>query len=166
MTVTDKVGRTSTASTTITVGDEPQNVYPYTDYSHSVAAHGLVKISLQKLEGNDCCARGALVDVIVTGDRDGGYVTVYPDGTARPGLATVQFQAGRAAENSTLATGGTADFYNGSAAAITLDIVTYGIDTIETANGYGAYGETYAPIGRPPCCRRRRSPAVTRSRSG
>jgi PKD repeat protein len=146
ITVTDKIGRTATAKATITVGDEPQSVDPFTDYDHAVAGHGLVKIALSKLVGGDCCARGALVDVIVTSPQKAGFVIVYPDGTTRPALSTVQFQAGQDAENSTLATGGTVDFYNGSAAAVDLQIVTYGIDTIMTTNGYGANGETYAPV--------------------
>ena len=141
ITVTDKIGRSSTAKATITVGDEPQDVYPFSDYDHSVAGHGLVKIALSKLDGGGCCARGALVDVIVTSPQKAGFVIVYPDGTTRPELSTVQFQAGQAAENSTLATGGTVDFYNGSAGTVNLQIVTYGID-----DGYGAYGETYAPV--------------------
>ena len=145
LTVTDKLGRTATATATITVGDEPQDAYPTTDYNHSVAAHGLVKIPLANLEGG-CCARGALVDVRVTDDSKAGYVVVYPDGTSRPDLSTVQFQAGRAAENSTLATGGsTIDFYNGSAGSINLQVVRFGLDTIMTA-GTGSYGETYAPV--------------------
>ena len=141
ITVTDKIGRTSAAKATITVGDEPQDVYPFSDYDHSVAGHGLVKIALSKLAGGGCCARGALVDVVVTSPQKAGFVIVYPDGTTRPDLSTVQFQAGQAAENSTLATGGTVDFYNGSAGSVDLQIVTYGID-----DGDGAYGETYSPV--------------------
>jgi PKD repeat protein len=144
VTVTDKLGRKSTAKATITVGDEPQDVFPRTEYSHSVAAHATVKIPLSTLQENGS-ARGALVDVIVTSPQKAGYVVVYPNGTTRPDLSTVQFQAGRAAENSTLATGSTVDFYNGSAGTIDLNVVTYGIDTI-TTGGYDAYGETYAPV--------------------
>ena len=67
--------------------------------------------------------------------------------TGRPGpTCRPCSSSGRAAENSTLATGGTVDFYNGSAGTVNLQIVTYGIDTIMTTNGYGAYGETYAPV--------------------
>jgi hypothetical protein len=42
--------------------------------------------------------------------------------------------------------GSTVDFYNGSAGTIDLNVVTYGIDTITTTGGYGAYGEAYAPV--------------------
>ena len=148
-TVTDKLGRTSTAKATITVGDEPQDVFPKVEYSHSVAAHATVKIPLLTLEEGGGATRGALIDVRVTSPQKAGYVIVYPNGTTRPDLSTVQFQAGRAAENSTLATGSTVDFYNGSAGTINLEVVTYGVDTITTTDGYGGYGgygETYSPV--------------------
>ena len=145
LTVTDKLGRKTAAKATITVGDEPQDVSPTTDYDHSVAAHAVVKISQANL-GADCCSRGALVDVIVTSPKGSGYVTMYPDGTTRPDLPTVQFLTGRPAENSALATGSTVDFYNGSPGTINLQVVTYGIDTIMTTEGYGSYGETYKPV--------------------
>lgn len=144
-TVTDLLGRKSTATATITVGDEPQDVIPETDYGRKLAAHAVVKIPRSKLDlGGD--ADGALVDVIVTSPKKAGYVSVYPDGTPRPADATVRFQAGKAAENSALATGGTVDFYNGSAGTIHLNIVTYGIDDIVTTQGTGMIGDTYAPV--------------------
>jgi PKD repeat protein len=145
-TVTDLLGRKSTAAATITVGDEPQDVVPEHIYGRNLPAHAVVKIPLSRLDLSDCCADAALVDVIVTSPTKAGYVLVYPDGTPWPADATVRFQAGKAAENSALATGGTVDFYNGSAGTIHLDIVTYGIDDIMTTQGYGAIGDTYAPV--------------------
>lgn len=145
-TVIDLLGRASTATATITVGDEPQTAFPETIYSRALAAHAVVKIPLSKLDLNDCCSDGALVNVIVTSPMKGGYVSVYPDGKPRPADATVRFQAGKAAENSALASGAVVDFYNGSAGTIHLDIVTYGIDDIMTTQGYGAFGETYVPV--------------------
>lgn len=145
-TVTDLIGRASTATATITVGDEPQTAFPETIYSRALAAHAVVKIPLAKLDLGDCCSDGALVDVIVTSPRKGGYVSVYPDGKPRPADATVRFQPGKAAENSALASGTVVDFYNGSAGTIHLGIVTYGIDDIMTTHGYGVFGETYVPV--------------------
>ena len=162
LTVTDVLGRTSTARATITVGDEPLHVYPSDAYNHEVAAHGVVQIPLSKLDEGNCCARGALVDVSVVSAKKAGDVTVYPNGTPRPGLPTVQFQAG-AAENSALATGSTVDFYNGSAGSIDLDVVTYGIDTI--TEPYGITGATARRTPRSPrsaCSPGPRSRAVTR----
>ena len=147
LTVTDALGRTSTARATITVGDEPLHVFPRDAYSHEVAAHGVVQIPLSKLDEGNCCARGALVDVSVVSAKKAGYVTVYPNGTPRPGLPTVQFQAGRGAENSALATGSTVDFYNGSAGPIDLTIVSYGVDSMTQPFGkFGGEGEAYVPV--------------------
>lgn len=145
ITVTDLLGRVTTTKVTITVGDEPVGVNPARVFSNTVAAHAVVKIPLSKLTPG-WPARAALVDVIVTNPRKGGYVTVYPNGTPRPGFAAVQFQAGKSAENSALATGATVDFYNGSAGPIHLAVVTYGIDYVRTSPYYGSFGDTYAPV--------------------
>jgi hypothetical protein len=127
------------------VGNELQDVYPEDVYSSTVAAHAVVKLSRSMLVLGDTFSPGALVNVIVTSPKKADFVTVYPDGTSRPSLSTVQFQAGRAAENTTLATGVT-DFYNGSAGPIHLDIVTYGIEDITSTQGAGSDGETYQPV--------------------
>ena len=94
ITVTDKLGRTSHASASITVGDEQADVNPFTDYDHSVAAHGTIKLSLDTLTDGDCCARGAFVELIVSADKQAGYITMYPDGATRPGLAAVHSTPG------------------------------------------------------------------------
>jgi hypothetical protein len=144
MTVTDKLGRLSTVKSSITVGDALQQVFRKTVYSNVVAAHSVVKLGRSTLVEGDSFSPGALVDVMVSAATKPGYVTVYPDGTPRPATATVQFQAGRDAENSAL-TNGTTDFYNGSAAPVQLDIVTYGLVEIMTGAG-GSYGSTYVPV--------------------
>jgi len=146
ITVTDKLGRTSTASATITVGDEPVEVPPSTDDDQSVPAHGTVSLPMQSLEGVGCCAFGTFVEVIVSAAKQPGYITMYPDGTTRPDLATVQFHAGQPAENTALATGSTVDFYNDSTGSVNLQIVTYGLDQIVSGKGYGGYGNTFAPV--------------------
>ena len=146
LTVTDRLGRVSTAKATITVGDDLQDTRPVVDYSHAVAAHSVVEIPRSKLDLGDPATPGALIDVSVTGAEKSGYVTVYPSGTSRPDLSTVQFQAGEAAENSALATGGSVDFYNGSAGPINLNVVTYGIDDDATTPDYGSQGATFAAV--------------------
>jgi PKD repeat protein len=146
LTVRDKLGRTSTAKATITVGDDLQDTRPVVDYSHTVAAHSVVEIPRSKLDLGDPTTPGALIDVSVTDAKKSGYVTVYPNGTSRPDLSTVQFQAGEAAENSALATGGTVDFYNGSAGPINLSVVTYGIDDNSTTPDYGSEGATFSAV--------------------
>ena len=144
LTVTDVLGRTSTARATITVGDDPLHVFPTNVYSHQVAAHSVVKIPLSELDGGTSrYASGALVDVRVTDPKRAGYLTVYANGTSRPGTATVQFQAGKSAENSALAMGSTVDFYNGSSGPIDLGVTTYGL---EVTSSFGLNSETYSPV--------------------
>jgi hypothetical protein len=147
VTVTDLLGRTSTAKDTVTVGDEMQPVYPRTGYNHVVAAHGTVTMSPASLDG-DCCSRAALVNVTVTSPKKTGSIVVYPEGTSRPDRATVQFQAGQAAENSALATFGRGgvEFYNNSDGTLDLNVTTYGLEegTISQANA--VISPTYHPV--------------------
>jgi PKD repeat protein len=148
VTVKDLLGRASTARTTATVGDELETVNPGVDYDHAIPAHGTVKLSLGALNG-DCCSRAALVDVTVTSPQKSGTIVVYPDRSSRPDLATVQFQAGQAAENSTLAlpeSGGAVDFYNTSGGSVDLNVTTYGLEETTTTQGYGGIGEGYYPV--------------------
>jgi hypothetical protein len=83
--------------------------------------------------------------VTVTSPQKAGYVVVRADGTKPTSLATVQFQAGRAAENSALAGSGPIDVYNASAGKINLDVTIYGITDI-TRNGSGAVGGSYTAV--------------------
>jgi len=148
VTVTDMLGRTSTARATVTVGDELATVFPRNDYDHAIPAHGTVRLSLGALDG-DCCSRAALVDVTVTSPQKTGTIVVYPDRTSTPDLATVQFQAGQAAENSTLALptdDNTVDFYNTSDGALDLSVMTYGLEEDMTTQGYGVITNTYFPV--------------------
>jgi parallel beta-helix repeat protein len=145
VTVTDAIGRTTTAKATITVGDELQGTDPSTVFSHTIAAHARADLPLSALTGICCPYRAALVSVIVTSPQKAGYVTIYPAGQPRTGLATVQFKAGQPAENSALAIGGGTEFYNASAGSITLTVVTYGLEDTSTAQG-GSIGSLYHPV--------------------
>jgi hypothetical protein len=147
VTTTDLLGRISTARTTVTVGDEFWPQGPYQVRGGSVAAHGTVKLSLSALDATG--ARGAYVDVTVTSPKDSGSVTVYPAGTSVPKEATVQFHAGQAASNSTLAVAGTGQdvaFTNSSAGSIDLTVHSYGLDQGATSNG-SVPDDTYTPDG-------------------
>jgi PKD repeat protein len=146
LTQTDLLGRVSTAKATITVGDEVQDVIPKGVSYTAVPAHGVVKIPLSRF-APDCCGRNQLIDVTVTSPQRAGYVVVYADGTKPTGLATVQFQAGQAVENSALAANGPIDVYNASAGKINLDVTIYGItDTTSPWNGNGVVGGSYTPV--------------------
>jgi hypothetical protein len=143
--VTDLLGRTSTGKVTFVVGDglaAPNS--PTTDYNHAVGAHDTVKLSPV---GGDCCTRGALVDVRVTNPKDTGSIVVYQNGTTRPDLATVQFHAGQAAENSAWVAVdfGDVDFYNTSGGTLDLNVTTF---AIEDGTTYEAAPpeQTYHPV--------------------
>lgn len=145
ITVTDLLGRVTKTKATVIVGDEPIDVNPARVFSGAVAGHAVLKIPLSKLLAG-WPARAAMVNLLVTSPKKAGYITVYPNGTSRPNLAAVRFQAGKPAENSALATGTTVDFYNGSAGPVHLDVVTFAVDYIRTSPFSGSSGDTYAPV--------------------
>ncbi len=143
LTVTDVLGRTSTATTAITVGDELQSAGPLVLYNAGVAADATVKLPLS-LSGPGL-ERSMLVNVTVSDPKKSGYIVVYPGGSAPPPLATVRFQAGQAAENSILITGSTVDFANDSAGTIDLTVTAYAIEDTSDSTST-AVGESYTPV--------------------
>jgi hypothetical protein len=143
LTGTDALGRTSTATATVTVGDLIRLVAPARDYAHAVAAHGTVELSAQALHIDPATDHAALVTITVTSATKPGYVIVYPYGTTQPRQAAVEFAAGQQASNVALATpNGLVDFYNGSAAPINLVINTIGAE----AGGGQTTADAYAPV--------------------
>ncbi|HEX6521418.1 MAG TPA: PKD domain-containing protein [Streptosporangiaceae bacterium] len=145
LTETDLLGRTSTATATVTVGDEFIPDGPYQDYSGIVRAHGVLKLSAATLNANFSSIRAAYLDVTVSNPKMTGSLFVYPDGTARPADAAVQFAAGRGSSNTVLADP-TVDFYNASSGPIGLTVHTYGLEVTSTSSG-GQDGDTYAADG-------------------
>jgi hypothetical protein len=150
LTITDLLARTSTTAATITVGDEIQPVTPKVVFSHTIAAHAVVKLPLLSLATD--WTRAALVNVIVTSPRTDGYVAVYPAGSPPTTLATVRFRAGQPAENSALAytTSDAVDFANASSGPVNLAVVTYAVERItappNNVGETGASGATYVPV--------------------
>jgi PKD repeat protein len=144
LTVTDRAGRVTTTKTAITVGDLVRPVGPVRDAAVTVAGHATLRLKTTQLHITSNADRAALVTITVTGSKSAGYVTVYADGTSRPGQAAVEFGAGRQASDLALATfgkSGYADFYNGSSSPISLVINTVGAEgTVTTA------AETYTPV--------------------
>jgi PKD repeat protein len=148
LTVTDTLGAASAASATVTVGDQLLPVPPRRDYGQAVAANTVVRLSAAQLGVDPDYNRAALVTVTVTSPKNAGYLTVYADGTPRPGQSTVQFAAGQAASNIALATPGTSglvDFFNGGSGPITLTVNTIAIE--ETSGVMAALlGDAYIPV--------------------
>jgi PKD repeat protein len=141
LTVTDLAGRTTTTKAPVTVGDTIAPAVPGRVFSGTIPAHGVVSVPGPALDPTGA----ALVNVIVTSAKASGYVTVYPAGTTRPSLATVQFRAGQEAANSTLARG-TADIYNASAAPVTLQLVRYGAEYTANPASPVSQGDSYIPV--------------------
>ena len=148
LTETDLIGRTSTATATITAGDEYLPVGPYADYPVSsgakVAAHAVLKLTLAQLHAAFTGVHVAALRVEVTKPGAAGSVIVYPDGTARPAAGSVDFSSGKTASSLVLARPGAdqlVDFYNSSGKAISLTVDTFGIQT------GGQFGYTYAADG-------------------
>jgi PKD repeat protein len=139
LTVTDKAGRTTTTTAAVTVGDTVAPGTPASVFSAVIPAHGVVSVPQSKVGPTGA----ALVNVIVTNPQHNGFVTVYPAGTTRPGLATVQFRAGQAAANSTLARG-SVDIYNGSAGPISLQLVRYGVEYAGNPAAPTSVGDSYS----------------------
>jgi hypothetical protein len=138
LTETDLLGRKSVAAVVVTVGDLVSPRYVDQMYSRTLAPHAVAKFSdalfLRPQED-----RAAFVVVSVTSPKEAGYVTVYPDGTARPGLATVQFRAGQSVSNTAIATPGQKgefDVYNGSSAATAITITIVGTEGAGDSFGF------------------------------
>jgi hypothetical protein len=145
---TDLLGRTSTATALATVGDEflpmnPQRVYDSREYGFdSLPATGILKLSLDQLGAGFSGVDAAVVNVTVTDAKAGGYVDVYPDGTAPPTTSDLDYAAGQTVANHTLALAGSdgiVDFANHSTGPVDIIIDRVGIET----HGQGAY--TYQP---------------------
>jgi hypothetical protein len=158
VTSVDLIGRTVTASTTVTVGDEFLPVNPVRDYDSrtkgidSVPAHGRVLLDLAQLNAAYVGTDGVGLTVTVTDAKAAGFLTVYPDagGADAPTASTLDFAAGQTVPNTVLAAAGAngvVDFYNGSGRPIDLIVDTFGYELNAGTPGGGQIGDTYTPVG-------------------
>jgi hypothetical protein len=147
LTLTDILGRVTTTRRSITVGDQVTIGNSRRDYAKTIPAHALVKVPLSALAYSHL-DRGAFVNVIVTSPKQSGAVIMYPNGTSRPNLATVQFRPAQSVANTALATGSnTIDFYNSSAGPIGLEIDTVASEAAANpATASFATGSAYVPV--------------------
>lgn len=150
VTTTDVIGRTSTATATLTVGDEILPLPPVRSYDSrqggidKIPANATVKLSLAQLKADFAGVHGVELTATVTNPKAAGSLVVYPDGTTRPGVSRLVFPAGHTVPNLMLAeagANGVIDFYNSGAGPIDLLVDTLGIETD------GQIGDTYSPAG-------------------
>ena len=145
LTETDVLGRTSTATASVTVGNEYVPFGPYQAYSSIVPAHARVALSMIDLRAT---SSGAYVNVTVRNPKTSGAVTMYPYGAPSQTEGIVQFRAGQSDSNMALAKPGTqglVDFYNNSNGPVSLTIDTVGWDDDTTV-----LRDTYSPDGPVP----------------
>ncbi|MEU5044106.1 PKD domain-containing protein [Streptomyces griseorubiginosus] len=144
LTQTDIFGRTATATTTFRPADSYTPLTPPEyDYQGTVKAHGLLTLDSSTLHTDTNGVDAAALRVTATGGSSGGYLTLYPYGTTRPSVSAVNFAAHQTAENGmTVRTGPSGDvyLYNGSAASVSVKIVTAGIF------GHAQFGHSYTPV--------------------
>ncbi|MEU2771960.1 right-handed parallel beta-helix repeat-containing protein [Streptomyces sp. NPDC007162] len=144
LTQTDIFGRTATATATFRPADSYTPLTPPEyDYQGTVKAHGLLDLTSSTLHTDSNGVDAAALRVTVTGGTAGGYLTLDPYGTTRPSVSALNFAAHQTTENGmTVRTSPSGDVYlfNGSAASISVKVVTAGIFS------HAQYGHTYTPV--------------------
>ncbi|MFG2729037.1 PKD domain-containing protein [Streptomyces canus] len=144
LTQTDIFGRTATATGTFRFADSYTPLTPPEfDYQGTVKAHGLLGLTTGTLHTNSDGVDAAALRVTVTGGTAGGYLTLYPFGTARPSVSALNFAAHQTTTNGmTVRTSPSGDvyLYNGSAASVSVKVVTAGLFS------HSQYGHSYAPV--------------------
>jgi hypothetical protein len=138
--ITDLAGRTTSGKATITVGDDIKTTTTPSMYSHTIPAHGTVDADLSAI------GVAGWMNLVVTSNAKSGSLIVYNSGEPRPSLATVQFQAGRPAENSVLAGGFHVELYNNSAASIHVQFWAYAAETQSGPGNPPPAGDAYTPV--------------------
>ncbi len=151
LTDTDFLGRTTSTTTAVTAALGFQPVPAVRDYdsrtalSQQIPAGGVVKLSASQLNADtlNYAGEAVVIGVTASGEAKSGFLTVYPDGTTRPNVSTVNFAAGQTIANQTttlLGSNGSVDFYNGSAGPIDLIVDTYGTHAVAVP------ANTYVPV--------------------
>jgi hypothetical protein len=107
-----------------------------------VAAGGRVRLNLS---GKVPAGTAAVVmNVTVTQPRRGGYLTVYPDGVARPNASNLNFSAGETVPNLVIVPlrAGAADFFNSSGGTLQLVADLAGYFSAAAPDSFVPYGPT------------------------
>ncbi|HEX5115120.1 MAG TPA: PKD domain-containing protein [Pseudonocardiaceae bacterium] len=108
-----------------------------------VAAHGTLPLTVAGAGGIPMTGVTAVaLNVTVTSPKQVGFVTAYPDGTARPGTSNVNYVTGQTVANLVIVpvgADGKVDLFNGSTG--TLDLVA---DVTGYFHGQG--GDDYVPV--------------------
>ncbi|GAA2146983.1 hypothetical protein GCM10009760_37330 [Kitasatospora kazusensis] len=104
-----------------------------------VAPFSTVQIKVAGQGGVPADAVAAALNITATGTEQGGFITAYPAGKARPGTSNVNFTAGQTVPNLTITpvgTDGSVVFYNGSKGSVDLVADITGYFTHSFSSGY------------------------------
>jgi hypothetical protein len=107
-----------------------------------VPAKGTLKLTAANTGGGLDASTTTVLNVTVTNAKAGGFLSVYPDGTTRPGTSSLNFGSGQTVANQVVVQAGgdgTIDFYNNAGA--TVDVIADLLGVFSTSDGLG-----YVPI--------------------
>ncbi|MGV9353593.1 PKD domain-containing protein [Streptomyces misionensis] len=142
LTQTDLLGRITTAKVTVHTADAFLPVAAQHDAEKTIPAHGVLKLSAATVHADSDGVDAARLQVVTSGAKARGTLTLYPDGTARPGTSTVGFEPGRTVANEAtvrVTPTGAIDVYNGSSGPVTVNVATLGLQS------HAQFGRTYHP---------------------
>ncbi|MFF4899543.1 PKD domain-containing protein [Streptomyces sp. NPDC001068] len=142
LTQTDLFGRATTAKTTFHAADAFIAVTPQYDTARTIAAHGVLKLPAATLRADSNGTDAVQLQLVTSGAKASGALTLYTHGTTRPGTSAIAFEPGRTATAETtvkVTPTGSVDVYNGSSGAVTVEVATVGLQS------HGQYADTYHP---------------------
>lgn len=148
-TVTDASGHTLTNNVTITTAGSEYTAYGPTrlldtrDGGVPVQPQAAVPLRIAGNGGIPVGVTAVVLNVTVTDAARPGYITAYPDGTARPSTSNVNFTAGQTVPNLVIVPvgrDGNVDLFNGSWGTVDLVADVTGYFTPSMASGYTAVG--------------------------
>jgi hypothetical protein len=115
-----------------------------TSGASALAAHGTLRLDLSGVLPSSTTA--AVLNLTATQPTTSGYLTAYPDGTARPTASNLNFAAGQTVPNLVVVpvTGGVADIYNGGSGPVQV------IADLDGSYGSAASGASLAFVPRGP----------------
>ncbi|MEU2618913.1 PKD domain-containing protein [Streptomyces sp. NPDC007157] len=142
LTQTDRLGRTTTATTAFHAADTYVATTPQHDTEKTIAAHGVLKLSAATLRADSDGVDAAQLQIVTSDAKANGSLTLYTAGTTRPGTSTITFEKGRTALNEAtvkVTPTGAVDLYNSGSGAVTVNVATVGLQS------HGQYADTYHP---------------------
>ncbi len=142
LTQTDLLGRTTTAKVTVHAADAFLPITAQHDAERTIPAHGVLKLSAATVHADSDGVDAARLQIVTSGAKARGTLTLYTDGTTRPGTSTVGFEPGRTVSNEAtvkVTPTGAIDLYNGSSGPVTVNVATLGLQS------HAQFGRTYHP---------------------